>query len=389
MHPELTGLLHTARFALADDTPRLVVADWLEEHGSESDRLHAEYIRVCLTLHRMPPWQPERRPLVQRRTDLENQFMLDWAGSLRSFPGVNTLQHERGMICLHLEAAVLDRLDELFALPDAAWVEGVRCWGWPADAYQRLLTSPACGRLASLGLGDCPEQAVRTHLSASPHVKQLGHLLLINARLTSAGWADVVGSGRLSPLTVLCLLGNRIGRASLTAMQKAGLVAHAVSLDVSQNQMSGQGIRSLTRLDCDALRSLDIGWNKMGDRGLEALAAAPLGRNLERLELSSNEIGSEGVEALAASEHLGRLACLDLSFNHVSDGGVIALARSPLAQGLRSLALRYNQVGDGGAQAILDSPLRKGLLHLDLTYQSGLTDGMRRKMKRAFGKRFV
>ena len=48
MHRELTGLLHTARFAFADDMPRLVVADWLEEHGDESDRERAAFVRFLL-----------------------------------------------------------------------------------------------------------------------------------------------------------------------------------------------------------------------------------------------------------------------------------------------------------------------------------------------------
>ncbi|MGL4554128.1 MAG: TIGR02996 domain-containing protein, partial [Gemmataceae bacterium] len=97
MNPELASLLHTARFALADDAPRLVVADWLEEHGDATDRARAEYVRVSLTLHRLPPWSPQRPPLLARRLALEAGHLTGWAGPLRGWPGVTSLQHERGL----------------------------------------------------------------------------------------------------------------------------------------------------------------------------------------------------------------------------------------------------------------------------------------------------
>src|SRR5438477_13043421 len=47
--PELLSLLQTAREAsLHDSGPRLVIADWLEEHGDEADRARAELLRLDL-----------------------------------------------------------------------------------------------------------------------------------------------------------------------------------------------------------------------------------------------------------------------------------------------------------------------------------------------------
>jgi uncharacterized protein (TIGR02996 family) len=43
---ELLSLLRTVRENPDDPTPKLVVADWLEEHGDESDRARAKYVRI-------------------------------------------------------------------------------------------------------------------------------------------------------------------------------------------------------------------------------------------------------------------------------------------------------------------------------------------------------
>jgi uncharacterized protein (TIGR02996 family) len=50
--PELTALLEACKDAPDEDAPRLVLADWLEEHGGEADRARAAFIRLQLR-----PWR--------------------------------------------------------------------------------------------------------------------------------------------------------------------------------------------------------------------------------------------------------------------------------------------------------------------------------------------
>ena len=45
------GLLRAILDDPHDDVPRLVYADWLEEHGDETERVRAEFIRVQIELH--------------------------------------------------------------------------------------------------------------------------------------------------------------------------------------------------------------------------------------------------------------------------------------------------------------------------------------------------
>jgi uncharacterized protein (TIGR02996 family) len=50
-----------------DDTPRLVYADWLDEHGQPE---RAEFIRVQCELARMPAGDPRRAELEAREREL-------------------------------------------------------------------------------------------------------------------------------------------------------------------------------------------------------------------------------------------------------------------------------------------------------------------------------
>ena len=53
----------------ADDTPRLVYADWLEENGRSEE---AEFIRVECQLETITPGEPEYTELLDRREELRS-----------------------------------------------------------------------------------------------------------------------------------------------------------------------------------------------------------------------------------------------------------------------------------------------------------------------------
>src|SRR5262245_54494625 len=62
-----------------DDTPRLVYADWLDEHG-DADR--AELIRVQCEQARLPKDDPRGKELSQRAEELLREHDTDWVGAL-------------------------------------------------------------------------------------------------------------------------------------------------------------------------------------------------------------------------------------------------------------------------------------------------------------------
>src|SRR5262245_1273112 len=89
---ELLALLKTARESADDRTPRLIVADWLEDHGDEVDRARAEYMRLG-DLH------PGRcSPATHaRQSELLQQHRDTWLGPLLGLSGGRGLFFEDGL----------------------------------------------------------------------------------------------------------------------------------------------------------------------------------------------------------------------------------------------------------------------------------------------------
>src|SRR4051812_43183757 len=73
------AFLQSIRDEPDDDVPRLIYADWLEEHGRPE---HAEFIRLQCELARLPEEYPGRSEKEQR----EHELLLEhgeWLGPLR------------------------------------------------------------------------------------------------------------------------------------------------------------------------------------------------------------------------------------------------------------------------------------------------------------------
>src|SRR5579884_3454044 len=60
-----------------DDAPRLIYADWLEDHG-DADR--AEFIRIQCRLAHLAEDDPDRPVLQHREAELLNRNRASWLG---------------------------------------------------------------------------------------------------------------------------------------------------------------------------------------------------------------------------------------------------------------------------------------------------------------------
>ena len=61
------------------DAPRLVYADWLEEHPrGEADTARAQFIRIEIEAENLPDDSPEREPLESAAAKLYNRFGVAW-----------------------------------------------------------------------------------------------------------------------------------------------------------------------------------------------------------------------------------------------------------------------------------------------------------------------
>src|SRR5437868_5197700 len=78
----LWDLLAAARGHPEDDATRLVLADWLEDHGDEVDRARAEHIRLQIQVAPLRLNDPARVEPERRIKELEDRHQAEWLGPL-------------------------------------------------------------------------------------------------------------------------------------------------------------------------------------------------------------------------------------------------------------------------------------------------------------------
>ncbi|MEU5011068.1 hypothetical protein AB0G35_12330 [Streptomyces sp. NPDC021749] len=129
----------------------------------------------------------------------------------------------------------------------------------------------------------------------------------------------------------------------------------------------------LASLDLGRLVELDLSYFRVGDPGVQALAAATGSGRIETLDLRYVTLGDSGLAALTAAPHLAGVRRLHLQCNEVTAEGVRALSGF---RDLTELDLRYNPLGEDGADALLSAPfvgsLQRLLLYRDDVSEAGV-----------------
>jgi uncharacterized protein (TIGR02996 family) len=154
------------------DGPRLVYADWLDEHG-QPDR--AEYIRVQCALAQMPDDAPRRDVFRQRDVVLREQYRAEWSGPLAGL--ASEWDFHRGFPDdVKIEArAFLSHAPALFAALPIRRMELRDVAGHLPQIGQ----SPYLARLRDLKVsGTHVGNALPKALAASPHLRGLARLNL-------------------------------------------------------------------------------------------------------------------------------------------------------------------------------------------------------------------
>lgn len=229
-----------------DDLPRLVYADWLDEHG-EPER--AEFIRVQCELAARPGSPPGRRAeLLAREGELLRAHGHAWSTQWDGLRGVAWEGFERGFVAT-------------FYVSDVA----------------EFVTSS--------------EQALR----AVP----IGRLFLRSARASDL--RTLVGSPVMAHLPAVSVGGCKFGNAGAEVIATAPGASRLRRLSLTRNQIGDRGAQALAESPHLAgLRSLDLVGNRIGDTGAEALAAAANWAELEHLDVALNRIGRDGKSLLRA-----------------------------------------------------------------------------------------
>jgi uncharacterized protein (TIGR02996 family) len=267
---EREALLRAVLADPEDDAPRLVYADWLEEHG-DPDR--AEFIRVQCELARMrwgsPEYAARGTALHARDRELEGAHKKEWVAELNLPKNRHTYYwFARGLVA-KVWCTVRYFLDHADAILDSAPVEIVCLRRVTARNLHELAAHPAFARVRGVEflMAETPADLVARFFEGAP----VGRLRTVDLNTSvvnplAPGWYE--------------------RNAAL-----AGVLA------------SCPGLAGLKRLR--------LNHGGVGDEGGLALARSPHLGGLEFLGLDGNPL-SAGVES-ALRERFGRRLCLGQS----------------------------------------------------------------------------
>jgi uncharacterized protein (TIGR02996 family) len=410
-----------------DDAPRLVYADWLEEHGDalpqgrEAALGYAQFIRAQVRLAKAPPYDPRwvqawGAELQYRHRKAGGRWHKLFAPRL---PRGVTWWHEpfdRGFpasVRVRAAAAFAKHAETLFALGP---VQSLYVWADFSELSELapLADSPHLRRLRRLEFSFSELSAADIgRLQASPHADGLRELEFEYHGITTEGMRALFRPPLITQIESLRIYAceqipstgwKKVGELpgphrlrKLVLAETAGVPAGLFRLPLFHGlvELHLQGcpftpVRDLLRSPgLPVLESLTLTNTAPGLDGVRALAGCEQLCNLRHLSLMTNNIGPVGARVLARSALLAKVQLLDLHNNPLGDKGARALAGSPHLGNLEQLNLGDCQVGDAGALALLDSPNTAKLIRLNLrtTPEVCVSDRVKRKLRQRFGDR--
>lgn len=406
---ELVSLLTAARLSPWDDTPRQIVADWLEENGDASGQARAQFIRLQLKRAAKLKFGKRDRDYSRTEKHLLKDHTDAWLGGLNKLgPDEADVTFFRGLVDLRVSVDQLLQKASRPALESeaAAWLDevallgttpaklrcllGIQVAGWigglllgsqslgeeacqvvrDAEALRglhtldmnyndigdegaRALAAANLGRMAHLDLWICgigPDGA--RALAESRTMGQPEWLNLGGNRIEEQGARALAASGLISRARRLLLWGNQIGSEGVAALFKAPQLGPLEELYLNENRLGLPAARAIANwAGLPGLKTLSLWGNSIRARGAVLLGDAPLS-SLRMLLLAGNGIGDEGAVALANNPHLGNLEQMDLGSNRISDEGARAILGSPHLLRLTNLNLSGNRVSTAVVEAL-------------------------------------
>jgi uncharacterized protein (TIGR02996 family) len=314
-----------------EDTPRLALADWLDEHGDKSDAPRARFIRVQIGMTQHEEQSPAWRKLYAEERKL-----------------LTTLTRAKALIGSHSDKRVVG----------GVWYER----GFLADVrvYAKRFLAEADRFFA-----DDPIQTVR--------------FAKLTAKQGSVPPAVLFRTPHLAKVRKLDVSNAGLGTDGLCALADAPQAANVRELILHENPVTAEGLsRVIDAPNWVALRALDF--NRLAPRGDDiatALAARPGFRKVRALDLFMARVSQDGAVALAESPHSTGLEVLrvggpDFTFTENKlplpddHATAVAIAGSPHLRNLKELDLSHRRIGIAGLRALVESPHLQNLRRLRL-----------------------
>ena len=363
---EEAALLAAIRTHPDEDTPRLVYADWLQEHD-RADR--AEFLRLQCEVARLPDSSAAKGEKRMRAGMLLAKHGEDWFGDLRSaFKGCVI---ERGFVReLAGDAAAFQNHAKMVAR-FAPVLHTARVWS-VGGAAAAVLKLPCFKWVRAVSL-DRVEPASLGPLRKFVPPPALADLTIITNEMRDAD--------RIFPLLDAPLLRNPARLGLYLELMPDSYPGH----DEEVRLAGVQTLRVLDRLDLPNLRG--FGFWGVNDELAKRLAAWPGLARLDKLLFYCSAVETSAVPILLASPRLPNITRAEFDENMIGDAAAEAIAACPKFAGLTYLDLGENEITNRGANALADSPYLKNLDHLDLR-ENQIGPRVWKRLARQFGEAF-
>jgi uncharacterized protein (TIGR02996 family) len=351
-----------------EDTPRLVLADWLDEHGDGNDRVRAKFIRTGCAAARAEPYSQEKFDFTAQAAGIEEKNAHAWADGLVGL----ALAHRfaRGFVeevTMYSKRFVADGA-AVFASQPVRVVKFADTSGNRGVAPpEELFACPLLARIHTLGVtGFGVDDAFIEQLTRSPHVAGLRALRIEKPAINPDALTEVLTTTRLPALTELSLRGSdAVGNAHLAAVANSCEWGRLRVLEFRSCVVGEVGARALadwkhaTRLDVLGITHNPLSHSTpMRGPGAVALAESPHLRGLKELVLQGQELRKKGAEAFAAAFAWPGLKRLSLRSNGIPAKVLAAFAANPAFRTLDEFDLSSNPL-----KARDIEPLRAALPH--------------------------
>jgi uncharacterized protein (TIGR02996 family) len=402
------GLLAAIRAAPGDDTPRLVYADWLDEHGGDAEQARARFIRLQIESDRLRRQSeddgcPEPDAVGPMEKEAERLLRKNKAAFLTGLPIGNgfAIYFKRGMpenavarsgkdfarrAVTAFAAAPIRSLtfsqilpDEVPAILATGQLRHVESMNLHSDSVRTALLPEVVARLsASAEVGPIRRLCVQSYYGHNADVDRLVQsiassgewnsltslALHLRGQLHAESLGGLAKSKTVPALQDLDLALGEKGPGPTLAIETPGALARCfpqlrvlrmhgryLSNPIASTFLQPKAFNHLRRLTVEGQHVMDDPNVLMG-----LLTSANLA-SLVSLDLT----GGAGPLPLASAKRPRRfrpptLRALTLTHCGLTDADVEALVRLPSLHGLRFLALGDNAIGPDGAAALAAAP---------------------------------
>ncbi len=202
---------------------------------------------------------------------------------------------------------VLEKLERWALDPDS---ETPDVWHHRRGHGQRVWAAVLEGRgwlkmVRSLDLGPrITDLSEIKALASCPHLEDVRAVSLRSCRVESKGLKALIRADAFPKMTHLSLFNNTIRHASLKVLAGSALLGRLEHLDVGKNKLGDRGLTELMTRgpELPLLRHLGIEHNDLNDSSADLIAESSKLPALETFELGGNDFTNEGYTTLLNAE---------------------------------------------------------------------------------------